>query len=227
MAEEPALRIVSALDHYGRVPEKSLLFSDATDAECRLYAVLTTFDYRRQTEIIAGRKALVEATGWSMRKVDTALADLDARGAIRRIRQGRGHPNVIVLLADVLPPDDVQDLAGQTDELQNPTDELQNRVISPLIERELTRVPDKPAKTTAKGKTAMTDTWRPSERTRTWALETYPEFATGSVLGGFRDYHLAHGKRMTDWDRAFRNWIRNEAKWAGQREQRGPARTFL
>lgn len=34
-----------------------------------------------------------------------------------------------------------------------------------------------------------------------------------SELDAFKDYHLAHGSRMADWEAAFRTWLRNRARW--------------
>ena len=34
-----------------------------------------------------------------------------------------------------------------------------------------------------------------------------------SELDAFRDYHLAHGSIMADWEAAFRTWLRNRARW--------------
>jgi hypothetical protein len=32
-------------------------------------------------------------------------------------------------------------------------------------------------------------------------------------LDAFKDYHLAHGSLMADWEAAFRTWLRNAAKF--------------
>lgn len=108
MSDPSTERVISARAHYGRVPE-SLLFSDATDAECRLYATLTTYDYRAAGECYPGREVVAAKLGWSVRTLDRHFNALAERGALERRRQGRGHPNLIVLLADV---DDSPDMAG-------------------------------------------------------------------------------------------------------------------
>jgi hypothetical protein len=38
----------------------------------------------------------------------------------------------------------------------------------------------------------------------------------------FKDYHLAHGKLMLDWEAAFRLWLRNAQRWNKQ-----PARPLV
>jgi hypothetical protein len=37
--------------------------------------------------------------------------------------------------------------------------------------------------------------------------------APGDLVEAFEDYHRAKGSRFTDWEAAFRTWIRNDAKW--------------
>ena len=76
-------------------------------------------------------------------------------------------------------------------------------------------------------KTPLPEEWTPTEATRQWARTEYPEHATRSVLAAFKDHAAAIDRRQVDWDRAFRNWIRNEAKYHPAEQQRGPTRTYL
>lgn len=108
-APSEGIRVVQQLDTYGRVPSGLLLDHDVSDAECRLYALLTTWDYRREGEVWPTQKTLGERLGWSDRTVRRVLAALAHRGAIEQRRSGP-NPNTIVLLADVV---DRSDLAGQ------------------------------------------------------------------------------------------------------------------
>lgn len=128
-------RVVSPHSHFGRCPE-SLLFSDATPHECTLYAALTTYDYRRSGECYPGRELLAERLQWTLRTLDRAFKGLEDRGAIERKRQGRGHPNLIILHADLAPVDESPDVASQPMSRQIVPDESPNREISPLIERD-------------------------------------------------------------------------------------------
>jgi len=96
-----AERVISRSAHFGRVPE-SLLFDSAVSSEaCRLYAFLTTFDYRRTGKAWCGREEAAERLGWSVSKVGRVLKDLQDAGAIMR-RRGRREVMVIELLADVI-----------------------------------------------------------------------------------------------------------------------------
>lgn len=121
-------RVVTARAHYGRTPE-SLLFSDATDAECRLYAALTTYDYGRSGQCYPGREIVAKQLGWGVRTIDRHFRALEARGAIERVRQGRGHPNLIILQADLV---ELPELAGQPMSRQSEAHESPSDAISPL-----------------------------------------------------------------------------------------------
>ena len=33
-------------------------------------------------------------------------------------------------------------------------------------------------------------------------------------VDAFKDYHLAHGSLMANWEAAFRTWLRNAQKWS-------------
>lgn len=119
-SQPPGTRVVSRLANYGRVPESLLLAPGIPGDEIRLYAYLTTFDYGRSGTVWPGNGRAAEELGWSVRHVGRLLAALRQRGAIESVRKGRGHPNEILLLADVLPDDrtresDQGDMIGQDD----------------------------------------------------------------------------------------------------------------
>lgn len=38
-------------------------------------------------------------------------------------------------------------------------------------------------------------------------------------VDAFRDYHLAKGSLMFDWEAAFRTWMRNQKKWQDEKQQ--------
>ena len=73
----------------------------------------------------------------------------------------------------------------------------------------------------------LPDGWEPSGATREWAKAEYPAHAKRAVLEAFRDHARATDRRQVDWDSAFRNWIRNDAKWSKPAAGREPARTYL
>jgi len=94
-------RVVSRSAHFGRVPESLLLDPTLSSEACRLYALLTTFDYRRTGKAWCGREEAAVKLGWSVSTVGRRLKELQEAGAIVR-RRGRREVMVIELLADVV-----------------------------------------------------------------------------------------------------------------------------
>lgn len=98
--QEQAGRVLSDVDHYGRIPWGLLADPDVADAEKVAYAYLTTWDFARTGRMFQRREDLAGPLGWSVRKLDGALMALERRGAIRRVRRGPGRSNDIELLAE-------------------------------------------------------------------------------------------------------------------------------
>jgi hypothetical protein len=42
-----------------------------------------------------------------------------------------------------------------------------------------------------------------------------------SELDAFKDYHLARGSLMVDWEAAFRTWLRNAARFRSEKHGQG------
>jgi hypothetical protein len=93
-------RVVGGFANFGRCPVGLLKDPDVSDAEARIYAWLTTWDYRRTGRVFSKREEMADDIGWSVSKLDLALRTLERRGAIRRIRRGPGRSNDIELLAE-------------------------------------------------------------------------------------------------------------------------------
>lgn len=71
------------------------------------------------------------------------------------------------------------------------------------------------------------DGWQPSEATKAWVRENYPQHATKAVLAAFIDHATAKRRKLVNWDSGFRNWVRLEEKFHPAPEKRGPSRTHL
>lgn len=61
--------------------------------------------------------------------------------------------------------------------------------------------------------------WSPRDQEREHARSAGLD--CDSEAGHFRDHHAAKGSRFTDWDAAFRNWLRNAVKFASDRRGTG------
>lgn len=104
-------RVTTQAAHYGRVPIETMMFrADVSDAECRLYAYLTTHDYARTGKCWPGRETAAAAFGWSVSKIDKLLRKLEENGCISRRQAGAGKTAEITLLADVVEVSALSDL---------------------------------------------------------------------------------------------------------------------
>jgi AraC-like DNA-binding protein len=123
------IAVVQGVAKYGRVPESLLDNLELGSDECRLYALLTTYDFRQEHECWPSQATLAERLGCSERSVRRMVANLLAHGAIDVIRQRRA-PARILLLADV----DRTVLAAQESKSgQIDAQDRPDRVIAPLM----------------------------------------------------------------------------------------------
>ncbi len=113
-------QVISRAAKYGRVPVSLLCRDDVTGDECRLYAYLTTFDFKLRGEVWPGRERAAADLGWSVRKIDGLLHALAENAAIARIQAGNGRPARIELLADVVSESALQDRAALPDHVDSP-----------------------------------------------------------------------------------------------------------
>jgi hypothetical protein len=99
------------------------------------------------------------------------------------------------------------------------------------IEREKELEREKPKSSsapTARG-TRLTDSWQPSAELIAWARTERADIDPVKEFDGFRDYWISQpGQKglKTDWDRTFKNWIRNSrgqtakgSRWVTNTEQ--------
>lgn len=140
-------RILSPVANFGRIPVGLLTDPGVTDQECRAYAYLTTWDFRRTGKMFQGREEIAHGLGWSMPKLDRALRALEARGAIRRIRRGQGLTNDIELLAEVVKGDQAESspmITLESSDRATPNTRENARENEPLAPA--LRAPEKPPK---------------------------------------------------------------------------------
>lgn len=77
-----------------------------------------------------------------------------------------------------------------------------------------------PPKKPVKRATQLPDGWLPSDRNIQDAISK--QFSTEDIsheADQFRDYHLAKGSTYKDWNAAWRTWLGNARKFAGNRSQ--------
>jgi hypothetical protein len=64
-----------------------------------------------------------------------------------------------------------------------------------------------------KGKTAMRDDWRPTDQCLERLRAKYPRYDFEYYIEECRDFWLANGRMMKDWDATFRNWVRRAGQF--------------
>jgi hypothetical protein len=76
--------------------------------------------------------------------------------------------------------------------------------------------PDAPKKARRSSqKTGCPAVFEPSENMKEWASKAYPNLNLTVETEKFLDWHKAKGNSFTDWDAAWRNWIRGTEKFNG------------
>ncbi len=63
------------------------------------------------------------------------------------------------------------------------------------------------------------DFW-PNESAYEYAKEHLGDRLTADYVAHFTDHWLANGEHRADWNASFRNWVRNDLKWQGEREKK-------
>lgn len=64
-------------------------------------------------------------------------------------------------------------------------------------------------------KTVLPPDFAISECVRAWAEKSAAQVNIDKELDTFRDYWWGNGKKMSDWDAVFRNWVRRAPKMGG------------
>jgi biotin operon repressor len=62
-------------------------------------------------------------------------------------------------------------------------------------------------------KTRIPDDFAVTEKMRDWALTESPGINLLDETEHFKDHHIANGNKFIDWERAWKNWIRNSKKF--------------
>ncbi|MDL1890337.1 DUF1376 domain-containing protein [Nitrospirales bacterium NOB] len=84
--------------------------------------------------------------------------------------------------------------------------------------------PDKLDTNVSKRAKSLPSGWTPSPENQTNNLSRYSDAEIREELEKFRDHFTANGKRMKDWDAAFRNWMRRRPEF--QRGNDPPRKDF-
>ena len=72
-------------------------------------------------------------------------------------------------------------------------------------------------------KTLIPTDWQPSPETVAWVVNElgFSEKSVQSQIGRMIDHHHSKGMKYVNFDSTFKNWMRNQRKWAKQKKQQG------
>ena len=70
-----------------------------------------------------------------------------------------------------------------------------------------------------KSKRSIGDDWQPSESTAAWAADQFPNVDVAGEAEKFIDHALSNDRKVVDWDRAFKNWIRKADEWGSAKKK--------
>lgn len=73
---------------------------------------------------------------------------------------------------------------------------------------------EKPLKNRGRQKPANADEYQPSSEFMEKLATDFPGVRLDTELEKFRDHHMAAGSKWSDWDRAFRKWVRQASDWS-------------
>lgn len=69
-------------------------------------------------------------------------------------------------------------------------------------------------------RTTIREDWNPGDDLKLFASERGVDHEDEAPK--FRDYHMAHGTLMADWNAAWRTWVRNTASWSLRKAAKPP-----
>lgn len=161
-------------------------------------------------------KRLAEDCGLAVATVKRAITALEEAGliqVIRRTREGVNLPNQYQLNMEGVGSERAEGSAQR--ELgvgsQRATNQELNQELKPIGgEPPASPVTGKP-KTSPRPACRLPDDFAPNDTNRRIAGEV--GVSLHDELEQFRDYHLAKGSRMVDWNRALNTWLRNARRF--------------
>lgn len=167
----------------------------AVDAVVRQYFTIENDGYlhNKRADIELGKRKTLSETRASVAK----------KGAAKRWGNPKPMPNAMpIATAIAMPKAMLEGIANGCTSTATTTITVEER-IPPLVP---------PKGESAKRARQLPDDFAPNDGHRTFAVQN--EINLADELVAFRDFHLARGNAMKDWDAALRTWLRNANKFA-------------
>ena len=149
-----------------------------------------------------GIARIEQRTGLSRSTVIRALAELETGRLIERTRRGTTSNSYTLTSVTMTPPKchhDTTPSVTMTPEPSLETSKKPNRARAQL--------------------SSITEDWHPDADLWKWAHDNFPLFTREDLTNAtdrFRDHWISKAERRADWRASWRNWIRNDAKFAAR-----------
>jgi hypothetical protein len=202
-------------DHFAIVPE--WLLGEKSDV-VKLYALLDR-KANKDRRLWPGQAALAEEMECSDRHIRRLIARLEELGALRETKRRYNGSTVYTLLR--VPPESAR-ISGLVSP-QRPDRGVRSEASDRTGETGLSgpgSPPNEshlPRATRALPKRKLPADYTVQERQRQWAREHVPSIDVDVETEAWRDHHLAAGSVFSDWDAAWRKWMRNAVKFQNER----------
>jgi len=184
-----------------------ILDLEISDRALRLYAVLSRYADKDTHKAFPSRLTLADCLRCSPKSVDRAIAELIDIGLL--VKEQRYNSSLIFTLTVGTPVTrgvDSPDQGGwspQSKGVDTGDDLTRTTKREPENDNQLTKPKPKNA-----------DDYEPSSDFLEKLSNDFPGVRLDIELEKFRDHHMAKGSKWSDWDRAFRKWIRQAADWS-------------
>lgn len=159
---------------------------------------------------------LCGATSQDRKTVIQALKRLRDMGLIERSGEMKGRSGQVpVYLLNVLTSTENGTGTENGTSAKNGTGVVPKTVLVPVpktVHGTVNRTINESNARPANRGTRLDATWRPSPTVVTWTRQSRPDLNLEETIEAFRDYWISksgQGATKLDWDRTFRNWIRN------------------
>lgn len=184
----------------------------------------------KRGELVVSLRTLGRRWGWSKDRVRRFVSDLSVRTAIATVRETPDGTVYSIVNYDTyaILGDPERDTKRDTKRDRGETAARQEQPLNQGTST--TTTPYSPPRGTApepkaskSRKRQLPDDWSPTESHEKKAAEL--NLHIKDEADAFRDHHLAHGKTMLDWDRAFYTWLRNATKFGSAKQPANGHRT--
>jgi len=183
-----------------------------SDRAVRVYGILARYADNETLQAFPSRETIAKRAHCNAKAVTKAINELVAIGAVTKAHRKTGEAfqsNLYTLrrVGPNLTPGRV------TVDLGVGSDLTPGRVSDDPLTR-TTELEPKNDNHLTKAKPKNADDYEPSSEFLDKLATAFPGVRLDVELEKFRDHHMAAGSKWSDWDRAFRKWVRQASEWS-------------